>query len=245
MKRLLALDETGKASYRHASLQFALSGVVIPESFKGKLESTLKKLKGKYFGDEDITLHGRDILNRSAKFIALQDNIENKTFWSDLISVLNNEKIDVIFCIADKTKARKAGWLKKTILTKEYICVVNSFALEHLSDGRDRGNIIVESDFQQDPFVIKAHGHMQGSGTSDGSVSGKDYSKRCASVSFVWKANKDADVEVADILAHLAVFKYRYDKARTKPKLSVVERMRLKFIGRKLKQTGSSYHILI
>ena len=41
--KLLALDESGKASYAHKSPLFILSGVVIPEKFKTKLYNNTKK----------------------------------------------------------------------------------------------------------------------------------------------------------------------------------------------------------
>jgi len=42
------MDESGKASYNHPSDLFTLSGVVIPEEYKTKVDRQMRKLKKKF-----------------------------------------------------------------------------------------------------------------------------------------------------------------------------------------------------
>ena len=47
--KLLSIDETGKASYDHPSGLFVLSGAVIPEKLKTKVDHKMRLLKRKFF----------------------------------------------------------------------------------------------------------------------------------------------------------------------------------------------------
>jgi hypothetical protein len=58
--KVLALDETGKASFGHLSKNFVLSGFILPEAFRQRLDKSIRKLKKKHFNDEEIVLHCRD-----------------------------------------------------------------------------------------------------------------------------------------------------------------------------------------
>jgi len=46
---LLSLDETGKASYNHNSPLFILSGMIIPESIKNRVDAKMRALKMKFW----------------------------------------------------------------------------------------------------------------------------------------------------------------------------------------------------
>ena len=54
--KLLSLDESGKASFSHPSKLFILSGVVIPERLKAKVDSQMRKIKKKFFGNEEVAI---------------------------------------------------------------------------------------------------------------------------------------------------------------------------------------------
>ena len=67
--KLLSLDESGKAPYRHPSQLFILSGVVIPEEFKLKLDRLIKRLKKRYFDNDEIIFHSRDMSRKKGPHI--------------------------------------------------------------------------------------------------------------------------------------------------------------------------------
>ncbi|MCL5985964.1 MAG: hypothetical protein M1371_05280, partial [Actinobacteria bacterium] len=69
---LLSIDESGKASYKHSSELFILSGIVIQEQLRTKLIKSMRYLKSKYFNNEEIVFHSRDVSRRKGLFSNLQ-----------------------------------------------------------------------------------------------------------------------------------------------------------------------------
>ena len=104
--KIIALDETGKASFNHLSPFFVLSGVVVSSDYLTRLDSGIRRLKKRYFGDEEIVFHCRDILRKKGKFSVLRDDKVDQQFWVDYISILNPSQISVAVVIADKSKAK-------------------------------------------------------------------------------------------------------------------------------------------
>ena len=139
--KVLSIDESGKASFDHASKLFVLSAVLITEKFKPKLDIKIRKLKMKFFKDEDIVFHSRDMFRKKGQFSLLRDPKKETLFWSEFISILNNTEISLIFVIADKQKAKKQGWLPKTILKKSYFRLAELF-LTNLTKDQSKGKIV-------------------------------------------------------------------------------------------------------
>lgn len=175
--KLLSLDESGKASYDHRSSLFILSGIVIPEKFKPKLDKLMRKLKKKYFKEEEIVFHSRDMYRRKGPFAILQDPKIELEFWSEFISIVSNPEISVIFIIVDKQKAKHKGWNQKAILKRAYLKILEEFANKQLKSGVN-GKILVESDPSQDFYLIEAHNRIQAIGTSDGTMLAPEYRQK-------------------------------------------------------------------
>lgn len=244
--KLLFIDETGKASYNHSSPLFILAGFVIPNRFGGKLNSSIKKLKKRCFQNEEIIFHGRDIARKKGPFKALQDPNEEMKFWVNIISILNNYSISIIFTIANKQNARKNGWQQATILKRSYLKILDTFATKYLTI-KTNGRIIVESDPAQDFYLIKANNYLQNIGTTDKSMTGAEYQKRLTSLSLVNKSNLDVGVQLADMLAPWALLKYNIDNFEGKKQLNKIEKIQQRFIERKLlnKDNPSFFDIII
>ena len=212
--KVLSIDESGKASFDHASKLFVLSAVLITEKFKPKLDIKIRKLKMKFFKDEDIVFHSRDMFRKKGQFSLLRDPKKETLFWSEFISILNNTEISLIFVIADKQKAKKQGWLPKTILKKSYFRLAELF-LTNLTKDQSKGKIVAESDPSQDLFLMEAHAGLQSQN--------QNYRNSVTSISFVKKTNLDPDVQIADALAPIAgmifsgvIAKSRIEKIKAK-----------------------------
>lgn len=104
---LLSLDETGKAAFSHQSQRFIVSGTVMPEKLKPKIDLKMRKLKKKFFGDEEIVLHARDLFRQKGPFQILHDKPTETRFWSEFISIVNNPEISFFFVITNKIQAKK------------------------------------------------------------------------------------------------------------------------------------------
>ncbi|MDO8659260.1 MAG: DUF3800 domain-containing protein [Candidatus Parcubacteria bacterium] len=244
--KLLSIDESGKASYDHKSELFVLSGIVIPEKFKPKLDKLTRKLKKKYFKNEEIVFHSRDMYRKKGPFAMLKDNKIEKSFWSEYIVIVEVPEISVMFIIVDKKKAKQKGWNQKAILKRAYLKILEEFANKQLKPGVN-GKIIVESDPSQDFYLIEAHNRIQGMGTSDGTMSASEYRQKITSLSLVNKANLDIDIQMADTLAPIAGMMYGHNVLKKERQTSQIEQLKEKLIEKKLGNTGnpSVFEVLI
>lgn len=243
--KILALDETGKASFGHLSKNFVLSGFILPEAFRPKLDKSIRKLKKKHFNDEEIVLHCRDIIRKRGPFAVLRTNLKKELeFWSDIISILNAKFLSLAFVITDKNKAKKIGWNDIAILRRSYRKMLEEFTKKHL--GKDNGKIVVESDPQQDRYLIEAHNRLQSIGVPSEGITGSDYRNKVTSLCLVNKANLDIDIQMADSLAIMADLVYKMKTgARKKP--TKVEVMMKKLINRKMtdKNNPGIFEVLV
>ncbi len=217
--KILSLDESGKASYKHPSELFILSGVIVPEKFRLRLDNKIKKLKKKFFNDEEVVFHSRDMFRKAGAFSLFKDPIIEMRFWSEFVSIINNQEIDFLFIITEKNKAKEKNWQSKTILKRSYLQILKKF-FELLQKTSSKGKIIVESDPSQDIYLIEAQNVLQNKEC--------EYGKYVTSLSLVNKANLDADVQIADALASIV------GKLYTKKKLNKIESMKKRLIERKL-----------
>jgi len=244
--KVLALDESGKASQNHASKSFVLSGLIIPEDFKEDLDLQIRILKKKHLGDEEIILHSRDMLRKKGLFSDWSSNSEKEiSFWSEYIALIDNPKIVLAIVVADKEKAKKLGWNDIAILRRSYRAVLEGFAINHL-DENTGGKIIAESEPYQDKYLLEAHNRLQGMGVPSIGLSPVEYRKKLTSLSLVNKANLDVDVQIADSFATMADVVYQIKLGlRTNP--SNVQNMMIQLINNKMADTGnpSIFEVLV
>jgi len=219
--KILSIDESGQASYNHHSKLFVLSGVLIEESFRPHLDTKIKKLKKKYLKDEDIVFHSRDMARKKGPFAIFKDQKIETLFWAELVSILNNPKISLIFIITNKQKARKLRWQPQTILHKSYFRLLELFLIQ-LTKDQSRGKIVAESDPYKDRLLIHAHVGLQSQNLT--------YRSRITSLCLVTKLNQDPDIQIADALATIAGMY----AAKTKTK-NRIEQIKIRLIERKLK----------
>jgi hypothetical protein len=235
--RVLALDETGKASFTHLSSNFVLSGFILPEKYKPKMDRSIRKLKKKYFGDEEIVFHCRDMMRKKGPFISLaKDPVKEINLWAELVTILNPGALSLAFVITDKSKAKKLGWNDIAILKRSYNKMLEEFTKKHLS--KSNGKVVVESDPYQDKYLIEAHNRLQSIGIPSEGITGSDYRKKITSLSLVNKLNLDIDIQMADILAIMADTVYTVRLGRKK-KPTKVQVMMMRLIERKMADKAS------
>jgi len=236
--KLLSIDESGKASYEHKSPLFILAGIVLAEKFKPKLDKSMQKLKKKYFKDENIVFHSRDMYRKKGPFAILQDPKTELAFWTEFIGLAEDPEIGLIFIIVDKGKAKTKGWQPKTILKRAYLKILEEFANKQLKKGIS-GKIIVESDPSQDFYLIEAHNRIQSMGTSDRTMTAFEYRQKLTSLSLVNKANLDIDIQIANALASIARMIYLFNTSHDSKKMNKTEQMKKELIEKKLGNTAN------
>ncbi|MCF7820388.1 MAG: DUF3800 domain-containing protein [Candidatus Pacebacteria bacterium] len=205
--KIIALDETGKASMNHQSKTFILSGLILKESYQKELEKEIKGLKKKYFNNNDIVLHCRDMIRKKGPFACFRKDPDmERDFWKDLINIIEKEELSLAFVVTNKEKAKKLGWNSTAILRRSYNKILEEFVKNYLSD--NKGKILVESDPSQDKYLIEAHNRLQGMGLPSEGISGFEYRQRVTSINFVNKLNFDSEIQLADTLAIMASLFY-------------------------------------
>lgn len=219
--KILSIDESGNASYKHPSKLFVLSGVLIADDFRAHLDRKIINLKKKYLKNEEIVFHSRDMARKKGPFSIFNDKKIETSFWSELVSILNNPKISLIFIIADKKKAKKLRWQPKTVLGKSYFRLLELFLVQ-LTKDENRGRIVSESDPYKDRYLIQAHASLQSQNQA--------YRGRITSLCLVTKLNQDSAVQIADALAPIAGM-YAIN---SKPK-NRIEQIKIRLLERKLK----------
>jgi len=240
--KLISIDESGKASYKHPSSLFILSSVIIPENIKLKIDNQIRKIKKRYFKDSNIVFHSRDMYRKKGIFKIFEDEKIEKNFYGDFLSIINNPKISLSFIITYKAQTKKMGWLPKTILKKSYSILLKNFA-HYLTLTNSKGKIVVESDPSQDFYLIQAHNILQSTGIDKFRISGYQYRHLITSLSLVNKENLDSDIQIADALAHVAGLKFKTNVLKIKESISKLNLLKIKLIDRKLKDKNSGSYI--
>ncbi len=230
--KILALDETGKASFNHLSTSFVLSGSIISESYLPKVERSFRKLKSKYFNDSDIVFHCRDMLRRKGPFAILRDSKIEKRFWPEFISNLNPSEISVAAVIVDKNKAKVLGWNDIAILRRAYLKMLEEFTKKYLT-GTRKGKIIAESDPYQDKYLLEAHNRLQALGVPPEGITPAIYRQKVTSVSLVNKSNLDINIQIADNFAIMSHIFYEL-KINKRESLSSTEEIFKRLLDRKI-----------
>jgi hypothetical protein len=242
--KVLALDETGKASFNHPSKNFVLSGLILPENFKFEFDKSIKKLKKKFFNDEETLFLCRDMLRKKGPFAILTDKSTEIKFWSEFVVLLNSDKLSPAFVITDKNKAKKLGWNDVAILRRSYNKILEEFVKKYL--GENNGKIVVESDSHQDKYLIEAHNRLQSIGLPSEGITGADYRNKITSLSLVNKFNADVDIQTADSMAIMADIVYAMKIGGCK-KPTKVQTIMKRLINRKMadKNNPGIFEILV
>lgn len=203
----------------------------------------LKKIKSKYFKTEEIVLHYSDISRKRNIFSVLRDKGVEVRFWSDILSVLDNQNVSYFFTLVDKENSHKVSWLEKTIVQKSYLALIKMYVCNLLKT--EKGKIVTESDCFQDIYLAKAHNTYQAQGIKECNLTGKGYWGKVTSLSFVNKKNLDPEIELADLLGSSIRLKYRLEYKNSKEQINNVERKKLRLLNRKMKKDKSNFFVLI
>lgn len=203
------IDESGMANplmYK-ASPYFTICGIVVNQEHREKLNIEFTKLKVKHF-KKNITLHSeevRDILNTNIKL----DNFSN-----DLKAVLNNFPFFLLFSIIDNEKALRYSWTNKTSYKRSYRELLGNL-IKFLIAKKSLGHIYAEaSTVFQDINLYENFFHYLANGISTLSITSKDVKEHLTSVTFVTKANNDAEEQIADLFGCIPRIKMDLDSGR-------------------------------
>ncbi len=200
------IDESGMANplMHKESPFFTVCGIVVNQEHREKLNTEFSKLKVKHF-KKNITLHSekiRDILNTDIKL---------DSFSKDLIIVLNKFPFFLLFSVVDNEKALRYSWTNKTSYKKSYRELVGNL-IKFLIAKKSLGHIYAEaSTVFQDINLYENFFHYLANGIDALSITSQDVKEHLTSVTFVTKANNDAEEQIADLFCCIPRIKMNID----------------------------------
>jgi len=222
-RKILAIDESGSPGYTHASRHFILAGVIIRDDFIPELEESIGAVKKKYLRSENAVLHSKEILERRGSFRRLYRAPDVEfDFWTDLVACIIRPEIELSLVLVDKEKARKDRWNKQDILKWAYRTMLGRFVTDHLP-GDTKGEIVAEfGSMEQSEYLLRARSYSQNYKLPACEESSNNKEK-ITSVSFVTKENYDVTVQVADIVATLALLSITNRHRNIQPIIEAIE----------------------
>lgn len=239
---VLAVDGSGVASFKHPSKEFCISGIITTNKNLSKVNSRVSKVCKKYFNDPDVVLHFTEISRKIGIFDSLKDPVYEIGFWSDIISVIENKDIILVYGLADKELIKSRGWQQITLAERCYQSVIKNF-FRILLKLKLKGQIVTESDLYTDDALIKVHNKFQSEGIPMLRVSSKKYHQTVTSLSLVNKYNLDSLVQLADLLGYVSRKLYRVGLNKNE----VCDKLHLKLIRlleRKIKRKEAFYEVI-
>jgi hypothetical protein len=206
------IDESGMANplMHKNSPYFTVCGMVINQEHRNKLNQELTKLKIKHF-KKDIVIHTeeiRDILKTEKK---LED------FSKDLDTILNNTPFFLLYSIVDNEKANRFSWNNKASYKKCYRELVGNL-IKFLIAKNSVGHICAEaSTVFQDIILYENFFHYLANGIKNLAINPEDVKRHLTSVTFVTKANNDAEEQIADLFGCIPRVKLSIDSEQRTP----------------------------
>jgi hypothetical protein len=239
---VLAVDGSGVASFKHPSKEFCISGIITTTKNLTKINSRMSNVCKKYFSDPDVVLHFTEISRKIGIFDSLKDPLYETGFWSDIISVIENKEIMLVYGLADKDLIKSRGWQQITLAERCYHSVIKNF-FRILIKLKLKGQIVTESDLYTDDALIKIHNKFQSEGIPILRVSSKKYHQTVTSLSLVNKYNLDSLVQLADLLGNISrkLYRVRQNKDESCDKLQL---KLIRLIERKIKRKEAFYEVI-
>ena len=115
MKYYLFLDESGDqnlANFNPNFPVFTLCGIVISEESYKIMENRILKLKQRFWKNNDVILHSRDIRKYEKGFQILFDVEVKKSFYKDINLIMTESDYSIVACsILKEPYIRKYGRL--------------------------------------------------------------------------------------------------------------------------------------
>lgn len=140
MKYYLFIDESGDHGLKTIDTSFPvflLCGVLISENEYSKINSIVKSTKLKYWNNQNVILHSRDIRKCNNEFKILFDLKIKEQFYNDINSILTSSNYKIISSAIDKISfIKKYGKLEDDVyeIALSFILERTIFCVDELQD---------------------------------------------------------------------------------------------------------------
>ncbi|WP_017687520.1 DUF3800 domain-containing protein [Paenibacillus sp. PAMC 26794] len=208
---------------------FSLMGIVIAEEeYEKNVIPHVNKLKMKYFGDDKVIIHEKEIHDRKSgtPFSVFQNKDKREEFWKDISKTFEELQLP-IFAIS--IHENNCGELYKNGRDKYFIAlqmIIENF-VHFLEQNDGKGAIYLEStdsNPEQKDQQLQHHFHyLMAQGTLF--YSNKILQKRLSTISFSIKPDNVIGLQLADLLPNSWNRKLKGKQQRTFGFINVIEKL--------------------
>jgi len=221
------LDESGDhglANIDSGFPVFALCGVVISESDYFSLIEDFRSIKEKFWGDQKVIFHSRDIRKCQKEFQILLDLEKKKAFFELLNNTIKRANYSVISSVIDKTSfLKKYGKFKNDVYEVALSFIIERAVFYLDSTGKKISNckLIVEQRGKKEDKKLRSHfDYLFQVGTYY-----IDYKRIKAynfSIDFKPKSQNISGLQLSDLIAY-PIATYALDKTRANPAYDIIK----------------------
>jgi hypothetical protein len=226
MRYFLFLDESGDHGLSNIDPNFpvfVLCGVLISEESYKLIESKIKAIKRKYWGDKKVLFHSSDIRKCDKEFQILFDEKLKANFYRDLNKLMKEEKYTVISSVVNKDLyIKRYGKLGTDIYT---LCLSNTiertvFYMDDIKDSSKKVQILIENRGKKEDRALNEHiRNILNRGT--GYVKANRIQALIESHNFYCKDDDVTGLQIADLIAY-PIARYIMDRARANPAFDLI-----------------------
>lgn len=196
------LDESGVESYTHADNHYVVAGLVVEKDyFVNQAMDEIKKLKIKFFKNDEIVLHFFDMLRWRDPFTVLRNRTLEKEFWNDYTALINSLDFKVLAAVVDKS-AMSQRYALPQAPKRVALPVLYENLVHFLSLNKGTGKIFVEEYNETEDHRVYVQYHLtMANGTSR--VSRDAFLRQIKGLKFLAKKDNILGLQIADTIAYL------------------------------------------
>lgn len=154
------IDESGEANINTPDPRFnifVLCGIIFREDHYDTFNENLKKVKRKFFNNEDIIFHSFEMRNKTGIFKIFQSASVIADFYADIGSIFTDSDYRIISCVINKD-LYKEKYPEKNNAYEDALTFMCERAINYI--GKDSGHILhfcLEKRDKRKDVVLKKH----------------------------------------------------------------------------------------
>lgn len=182
---------------------FTLCGFLVPGHNIDSLESTVNRFKRKYFNDESVIIHSRDIRKQEKEYSILQDSELKKQFYEDINNILSQSDVYIIVCcsiLKEPFVERFNRGEDVYGLSLKYLIERAVFCMDDNIEGGTLHIYIERRGVKQDRALLNYYNRLRATGTKW--VTAERLMSRLGRFNFSYKKDNIIGLQMADLIAY-------------------------------------------
>lgn len=182
---------------------FTLCGFLVPGHNIDSLEATVNRFKRKYFNDESVIIHSRDIRKQEKEYSILQDPELKTQFYEDINNILGQSDVYIIVCCC----ILKEPFVERFSRGEDVYGLSLKYLIERavfcMDDNIEEGTLhiyIERRGVKQDRALLNYYNRLRATGTKW--VTAERLMSRLGRFNFNYKKDNIIGLQMADLIAY-------------------------------------------